>query len=50
MTFNFPAKIYHILEVEDADIIRWQPNGKAFRIFDQKRFETEIMPKYFRRK
>ncbi len=50
MALNFPAKIYQILENESADIIRWQPNGVAFRVVDQGRFEREIIPKYFRRK
>eukprot|EP01039_Chlorochromonas_danica_P007306 gene7306-8085_t len=48
MALNFPAKIYQILENESADIIRWLPNGAAFRIVDHGRFEREIIPKYFR--
>lgn len=50
MALNFPAKIYLILENESSDIIRWHPNGLAFRIVDHGRFEREIIPKYFRRK
>lgn len=48
MALNFPAKIYQILENESSDIIRWHPNGAAFRIVDHGRFEREIIPKYFR--
>jgi hypothetical protein len=48
MALNFPAKIYQILENESNDIIRWLPNGAAFRIVDHSRFEREIIPKYFR--
>lgn len=48
MALNFPAKIYLILENESADVIKWHPNGMAFRIVDHGRFEREIIPKYFR--
>lgn len=48
MALNFPAKIYQILENESPEIIRWHPNGCAFRIVDHGRFEREIIPKYFR--
>ena len=47
---NFPAKLYHILETTSSDIIQWQANGVSFRINDHKRFEQEVIPKYFRRK
>lgn len=47
---HFPEKIYQILENESPDIIRWHTNERAFRIFDHSRFESEIIPKYFRRK
>lgn len=45
---HFPAKIYQIVEMEDSDIIRWEHDGKSFRIYDYERFEKEIIPKYFR--
>lgn len=48
MALNFPAKIYLILENESSDVIKWHPNGMAFRIVDHGRFEREIIPKYFR--
>ena len=34
-------------DVGFADVISWLPDGDAFRIHDVKRFENEIMPKYF---
>jgi HSF-type DNA-binding len=30
-----------------ASIVRWQPHGRAFKIYDKKRFEKEILPLYF---
>ena len=32
---------------DNSDIIRWTPDGTGFTIFNRKRFETEIIPKYF---
>lgn len=49
MKGNFPAKIYQILENESDEIISWDANGLSFKILDQKRFENEVLPKYFRR-
>jgi len=49
-SLNFPARIYQILENESAEIIQWNPNGLSFRIVDHIRFESEVIPKYFRRK
>eukprot|EP01038_Epipyxis_sp_PR26KG_P007302 gene7302-9949_t len=48
MSLNFPAKIYQILENESSEVIRWHENGISFKICDHKRFESEIIPKYFR--
>jgi hypothetical protein len=50
MSFNFPSKLYEILENESADIVMWHKDGHAFKIIDLKQFEKEIIPKYFRRK
>lgn len=46
---HFPAKLYTVIELEDNSIIRWEENGKCFRIIDHARFEQEVLPKYFRR-
>jgi hypothetical protein len=32
---------------DNSEIIRWTPDGTGFTIFNRKRFETEIIPKYF---
>jgi len=42
---RFIYKLFQILEKEAcSDIVSWLPHGKAFAIFDKRRFETEIMP------
>mmetsp|Transcript_117422 Transcript_117422/g.230422 ORF Transcript_117422/g.230422 Transcript_117422/m.230422 type:complete len:344 (+) Transcript_117422:138-1169(+) len=45
---NFPARIYQILENESSEIVQWNSNGLSFRIVNHIRFESEIIPKYFR--
>jgi hypothetical protein len=49
MPLQFPRKLFEILEKESDEIIRWLPEGNAFKIIDQNRFQNEIIPKYFRR-
>ena len=48
---HFPFKLHRILNDAGAkgfqDIISWTPDGRAFQIFDKKRFEKEVMPLYF---
>ena len=46
----FPTKLYQIIEVENPEIIRWEEDGKSFRIADYDRFENDVLPKFFRRK
>jgi hypothetical protein len=42
---TFIYKLFQILEKEKCtDILAWLPHGKAFAIFDKRRFEAEIMP------
>jgi HSF-type DNA-binding len=45
------VKLYTMLEQAEAfghsTIVRWQPHGRAFKIYDKKRFEKEILPLYF---
>ena len=46
---NFPTKLYKILSKPDfEDVISWLPHGRSWRVLDQKRFETEVLPLYFR--
>lgn len=47
---TFPVKLYNIIETESSDIISWVNNGDAFKIINHTRFESEVIPKYFRRK
>jgi hypothetical protein len=45
---SFPCILFDILDDErNSEIIRWTPDGAGFTIFSRKRFETEIIPKYF---
>jgi hypothetical protein len=47
----FPSLLHAMLDDADsrghADIISWQPHGRAFRIHDPTRFAQEILPHYF---
>lgn len=47
----FPWKLHDVLEDAErkgfAAIISWTLNGRAFKVHDQKAFETQIMTKYF---
>ena len=48
---TFPLKLFQLLnEVKQDDIVMWMGNGDFFKVFDKKRFLTEIVPNYFRRK
>jgi hypothetical protein len=51
--FEFPSIVYDMLEDVADDPIRslivsWMPHGRSFRVHDGSRFETEVMPDYFR--
>lgn len=46
---NFPEKLHQMLTAADhgfADVISWQPHGRAFHIHQKDPFVDEIMPKY----
>lgn len=52
---KFLRSLYAILQTEDPDIISWVQNEEltpnsvtAFHILEMKRFEREILPKYFK--
>jgi hypothetical protein len=46
---NFPAKLDRILRSPDLnDIICWLPHGRSWRVMQQKRFEKEVLPVFFR--
>lgn len=45
---KFLRHLYRLLSVEDASIISWTADGLAFAIHDFKRFEQEILPRYYK--
>mmetsp|Transcript_20266 Transcript_20266/g.49699 ORF Transcript_20266/g.49699 Transcript_20266/m.49699 type:complete len:269 (-) Transcript_20266:59-865(-) len=46
---NFPGKLDRILNTpEFDDIISWMPHGRSWRVMQQKRFEKEVLPVFFR--
>lgn len=47
---SFPQKLFALLEYESDGMIQWAPNGLCFRLTDQDRFASEVVPKYFKRK
>ncbi|CAJ1970471.1 unnamed protein product [Cylindrotheca closterium] len=47
-TINFPIKLHQILSTpEFNDIICWLPHGRAWRVQQQDRLESEVLPKFF---
>lgn len=50
-SFNFPSKLHKILSTpEYMDIICWLPHGRAWRVQQQDRLESEVLPKFFKHK
>lgn len=48
-TAIFPVKLMKLLDSEDfPDTISWLPNGLGFIILDKKKFESIVMPMYFK--
>lgn len=46
---SFPLKLFGVVSDEaNIDIIQWLPGGRAFIIYDKKRFATNILPHYFK--
>lgn len=43
---HFPVKLYQMIESESADIIKWENDGRSFRIVDPKRLVAEVLPRY----
>jgi len=49
MNLPFPIKLHYILSnPEFSDYITWLPHGRAWKVSDQKGFETYVIPKFFR--
>jgi HSF-type DNA-binding len=49
---TFPIKLHFMLETvqlsNQKTIVNWHPHGRSFKVFDRKRFEEEVLPKFFR--
>lgn len=46
---TFPMKLHEILSNKEFEhIITWLPHGRAWRIINQKDFEEQVIPAYFR--
>ncbi|KAG7394791.1 hypothetical protein PHYBOEH_004669 [Phytophthora boehmeriae] len=45
---KFLRSLYDILQYEDQTILTWSKDGTFFQIFDTKRLEIVVLPKYFK--
>lgn len=45
---KFLQCLHGLLTREDPSIIAWSADGKSFTIFNRCRFESEVLPKYFK--
>jgi hypothetical protein len=45
---KFLRSLYDILHYEDQSILTWSKDGMYFQIFDTKRLEVAVLPKYFK--
>ncbi|RLN61750.1 hypothetical protein BBJ29_001392 [Phytophthora kernoviae] len=45
---KFLRSLYDILHYEDQMILTWSKDGTFFQIFDTKRLEVVVLPKYFK--
>jgi len=46
---NFPSKLFDVISDEaNTEILQWLPGGRAFIIYDKKRFAANILPHYFK--
>jgi HSF-type DNA-binding len=48
---TFPVKLHTLIEAtsvdsDQADIIRWQPHGRAFKFLDRDRLVSQVLPNY----
>jgi len=49
MNLPFPIKLHYILSNPAfQDCITWLPHGRAWKVTDQKGFESKVIPKFFR--
>lgn len=45
---SFLRSLAQILSESDQQVVGWTPNGRAFCIYDQTKFEQDILPLYFK--
>ncbi|OQR90761.1 hypothetical protein ACHHYP_05271 [Achlya hypogyna] len=45
---KFLRQLYRILTDEDASIITWAPDGASIKLYNIRRLEAEVLPKYFK--
>lgn len=45
---KFLRSLYDMLYHEDPSILAWAPDGTCFQIFDTRRLEAAVLPKYFK--
>ncbi|GLD92164.1 hypothetical protein PINS_up000697 [Pythium insidiosum] len=48
MATAFVRHLYRLLDHEDASIISWDDSGRSFTLRDEARFESQVIPRYFR--
>ncbi|KAL3927643.1 MAG: hypothetical protein SGBAC_013000 [Bacillariaceae sp.] len=49
MNLPFPIKLHYILSNPSfQDCIAWLPHGRAWKVTNQKAFESKVIPKFFR--
>lgn len=49
MNLPFPIKLHYMLSnPKYQDYIAWLPHGRAWKIVNQKAFESDVIPKFFR--
>lgn len=46
--YSFPLKLFDVIDIADPSIIRWINEGTAFKVFDIQKFESTLLPKYYR--
>jgi hypothetical protein len=45
----FDTQLMELVSDENnAEIVGWLPHGKGFMIYKKKRFENEVIPRYFK--
>eukprot|EP00980_Cylindrotheca_fusiformis_P013485 scaffold3437_cov113-Cylindrotheca_fusiformis.AAC.52 len=49
MNLPFPIKLHYMLSQPSfQDCITWLPHGRAWKVIDQQKFESKVIPRFFR--